>query len=82
MIVDDLENELAILDYINVVMMVLDDVFKGVCEFHLILNPDKLYLLFDEMISNGVVIETNKVEILSNYTDKLRDDDHKFFANK
>jgi hypothetical protein len=83
MILDDLENELAMLDFINVVMQVLDDIFKGVCELHLIMNPEKIYLIVDEMISAGSVIETSRVEITSNYTDKMKDDDNfKFFANK
>src|SRR5690348_6569516 len=29
MVLDDLENELAMLDFINVMMQVFDDVFKG-----------------------------------------------------
>jgi len=83
MILDDLENELAILDYLNVVMQVLDEIFKGVSELHLIVNPEKIYLLVDEMISAGTIIETNKLEIISNYNDKLRDDEnYKFFVNK
>ncbi len=81
MIIDDLENELAMLDFINVVMGVLDDVFKGVCELHLIMNPEKIYFLVDEMISAGSVIETSRSEITANYLDKMKDDDnYKFFS--
>ncbi len=81
MIIDELENELAMLDFINVVMGVLDDVFKGVCELHLIMNPEKVYFLVDEMISGGYVIETSRAEITANYLDKMKDDDnYKFFA--
>jgi hypothetical protein len=83
MILDDLENELAMLDFINVMMQVFDDVFKGVCELHLIMNPEKVYLVVDEMISGGSVIETSRLEISSNYMDKMRDEEnYKFFANK
>jgi AP-3 complex subunit sigma len=83
MILDDLENELAMLDFINVMMQVFDDIFKGVCELHLIMNPEKVYLALDEMISGGSVIETSRIEIFSNYMDKMRDEDnHKFFSNK
>jgi AP-3 complex subunit sigma len=82
MITDDLENELAILDFINVMMQIFDDVFKGICELHIIMNPEKIYLLMDEMISGGMVIETNRTEIVSNFNDKMKDDDnYKFFAN-
>jgi AP-3 complex subunit sigma len=83
MILDDLENELAMLDFINVMMQVFDDIFKGVCELHLIMNPEKVYLALDEMISGGSVIETSRIEIFSNYMDKMRDEDnYKFFSNK
>lgn len=83
MIIDDLENELAMLDFINVIMQVFDDCFKGVCELHLIMNPEKVYLIVDEMITGGHVIETSRVEITSNYMDKMRDEDsYKFFAVK
>lgn len=82
LITDDLENELATLDFINVLMTVLDEVFKGVSEHHLIMHPDRLYLLMDEIISGGMVIETSKKEIISNYFDKLKDDEnYKFFQN-
>jgi hypothetical protein len=83
MLLDEMENELAILDYINVMMQVFDEIFKGVCELHLILNPEKVYLLVDEMVSAGSVIETSKNEIVSNFNDKMKDDDnYKFFTNK
>ncbi len=58
MILDDLENKMAMLDFINAMMQMFDDVFKVVCELHLIMNPEKVYLVIDEMISAGSVIET------------------------
>ena len=75
------ENELAILDFINVIMKIFDEVFKNVCELHLIMNPDKLYLIIDEMISGGIVIETNKDEIISNYLSKCKILKFYFFIN-
>ena len=73
MILDDSENELAILDFISVMMQVFDEVFKGVCELHFIMNPEKIYYIVDEMISGGMVIETAKAEIIINYNDKIKD---------
>lgn len=73
MIIDDLENELGILDFINLIMKILDEVFKGVTEKHIIMNPEKVYLLIDELISGGIVIETDKNEIVSNYNEKMKD---------
>ena len=54
-------------------MSILDEVFKGISELHLIMNPEKLYLIIDEMISGGIVIETSKTEIISNYMEKMKD---------
>ncbi len=73
LVIDEAENELAMLDLISVMMGILDEVFKGISELHLIMNPEKLYLLVDEMISGGIVIETSKGEIISNYNDKMKD---------
>lgn len=70
-ICDELENELAILDFINVMMIVLDEVFKGVSESHIINNPEKIHYLVDEMITGGIVIETNKNEIITSYKETL-----------
>jgi len=72
-IIDEAENELAMLDFISVMMSILDEVFKGISELHLIMNPEKLYLIIDEMISGGIVIETSKTEIISNYMEKMKD---------
>lgn len=70
-ICDDLENELAILDFINVMMIVLDEVFKGISESHIINSPEKIHYLVDEMITGGIVIETNKNEIINSYRELL-----------
>jgi AP-3 complex subunit sigma len=72
-IIDDLENELGMLDFINLILTCLDMIFKGVTELDIINNPEKVYYLIDEMISGGVVIETDKNEILSNYNEKMKD---------
>jgi hypothetical protein len=83
LIIDECENELASLDFINVIMKVFDEIFKGVCEIHMIVNPDKLYFIIDEMICGGIVIETNKEDIIKNYNDKIKLDDnnYKYFSN-
>ena len=73
LILDESENELAIMDFINVIMNCFDEIFNGVCELHFIMNPEKIYFMVDEMISGGIVIETNKAEIIKNYNDKMKD---------
>ena len=60
----------------------MNEVFTGVCEMHVIMNPEKVYLLFDEAISAGMVIETDVSTIVKNYKDKLiEDDNYKYFKN-
>jgi AP-3 complex subunit sigma len=73
LIIDELENELGILDYINLIFTCFDIIFKGVSELDIMNNPEKAYYLLDEMISGGVVIETDKAEILSSYNEKMKD---------
>lgn len=73
MILDESENELAIMDFINVIMNCFDEVFKGVCELHFIMNPEKIYFIMDEMVSGGIVIETNQEEIIKNFNEKMKD---------
>ena len=80
-IIDDLENELAMLDFINVLMHAMNEVFMGICESHVIMNPDKLYLLFDEAICGGTVIETETNKIIKAYKDKnIENDNYKYFS--
>ena len=73
MIVDDCESELAIMDFIHVFMQVLDGIFSSICELDIIMNPEKIYLAIDEMISGGRVIETSTSEIIANYREKIKD---------
>ena len=73
MIVDDCESELAIMDFIHVFMQVLDGIFSSICELDIIMNPEKIYLAIDEMISGGIVIETSTSEIIANYREKIKD---------
>jgi AP-3 complex subunit sigma len=72
-IIDELENELGMLDFVNLIFSTLDIIFKGVSELDIMNFPEKVYYLLDEMISGGVVIETDKTEILNNYNEKMKD---------
>jgi AP-3 complex subunit sigma len=62
-IVDEGENELAILDIIQVLVEVMDKSFQSVCELDLIFYPEKIYSLLDELIMGGMVIDTSIAEI-------------------
>ncbi|KAL7673612.1 hypothetical protein ACOME3_008465 [Neoechinorhynchus agilis] len=62
--IDESENELAILDLIQAFVEVLDLCFHNVCELDLIFNPDKINYIVQEMITGGMVVETNVREIV------------------
>ena len=62
-IVDEGENELAILDVIQVLVEVLDKTFQSVCELDLIFYPEKIYSLLEEIVMGGMVTDTKISEI-------------------
>eukprot|EP01095_Lingulamoeba_sp_RSL-Kostka_P008027 TRINITY_DN2630_c0_g1_i1.p1 TRINITY_DN2630_c0_g1~~TRINITY_DN2630_c0_g1_i1.p1 ORF type:complete len:146 (+),score=12.34 TRINITY_DN2630_c0_g1_i1:77-514(+) len=62
--VDVDENELAIYEFIHAVVETFDGYFESVCELDIMFNLEKAHFILDEMISNGMIIETNKMTIL------------------
>ncbi|KAF0977126.1 hypothetical protein FDP41_003779 [Naegleria fowleri] len=62
--VDQNESELGILDLIQVFVETLDKCFENVCELDLIFHSDKVHYILDEIVIGGLVLETNKEEIL------------------
>ncbi|KAL9656445.1 hypothetical protein ABK040_005210 [Willaertia magna] len=62
--VDQNESELGILDLIQVFVETLDKCFENVCELDLIFHSDKVHYILDEIVIGGMVLETNKEEIL------------------
>eukprot|EP01064_Diplonema_japonicum_P018429 TRINITY_DN2710_c2_g1_i1.p1 TRINITY_DN2710_c2_g1~~TRINITY_DN2710_c2_g1_i1.p1 ORF type:complete len:153 (+),score=20.70 TRINITY_DN2710_c2_g1_i1:97-555(+) len=63
-VIDDCESELAILDLIQIFVETLDRCFEDVCELDLIFHSDRAHFILDEIIMGGMVLETNKDEIL------------------
>eukprot|EP00754_Rhynchopus_humris_P046817 Rhum_TRINITY_DN6342_c0_g1::Rhum_TRINITY_DN6342_c0_g1_i1::g.19633::m.19633/K12399/AP3S; AP-3 complex subunit sigma len=63
-VVDDSESELAILDLVQVFVETLDRCFEDVCELDLIFHSDRVHYILDEIIMGGMVLETNKEEVL------------------
>ncbi|EGD75436.1 clathrin adaptor complex small chain family protein [Salpingoeca rosetta] len=62
---DNDENELAILEFIHMVVETMDQYFEGVCELDIMFNIDKAHFILDEMIANGEIVETNKTRIIA-----------------
>mmetsp|Transcript_7051 Transcript_7051/g.10373 ORF Transcript_7051/g.10373 Transcript_7051/m.10373 type:complete len:163 (+) Transcript_7051:78-566(+) len=69
-VVDSIESELGILDLIQVFVETLDKCFENVCELDLIFHSDKVHYILDEIIMGGMVVETNKDEIIRAISDQ------------
>ncbi|KAI9106218.1 AP complex, mu/sigma subunit [Phlyctochytrium arcticum] len=64
-VVDSSESELGILDLIQVFVESLDKIFTNVCELDLIFRPDEISQMLSEVISGGLVLETNIHDIVT-----------------
>ncbi|ORX80813.1 Ap3s1 protein [Basidiobolus meristosporus CBS 931.73] len=62
-VVDSSESELGILDLIQVFVESLDRCFENVCELDLIFHFDEVQYILSQVISGGMVVETNVNEI-------------------
>ncbi len=58
------ENELGMLEFIHSLVETLDKYFESVCELDIMFNLEKAHFILDEMVMNGVIVETNKGNIL------------------
>jgi AP-3 complex subunit sigma len=65
MISTSTESPLALIDLIQVFVEALDRMFQNVCELDLIFGYETLHATLSEMISGGVVIETNLEKIVA-----------------
>ena len=54
------QNELGILEFIHAFVETLDRYFENVCELDIMFNIEKAHFILDEMVMNGVIVETNK----------------------
>ena len=59
------ENELITLELIHHYVECLDKYFGNVCELDIIFNFHKVYLLLDELVLGGEIMETSKDKILA-----------------
>ncbi|KAK9102265.1 hypothetical protein Sjap_019519 [Stephania japonica] len=62
--VDNEENELAILEFIHLLVETLDRYFGNVCELDIMIHLEKVHFIVEEMVVNGCIVETNKSNIL------------------
>jgi AP-2 complex subunit sigma-1 len=62
--VDPSDNELVYLEFIHLLVEVLDMFFKDVCELDLVFNFHKVYMIIDELILGGEIQEMSRPVIL------------------
>jgi AP-4 complex subunit sigma-1 len=62
--VDAHENELAVFELLHHFLVTLDKMFDSVCELDIMLHLDIAHYVVDEMILNGLIIETNRASII------------------
>mmetsp|Transcript_2516 Transcript_2516/g.6026 ORF Transcript_2516/g.6026 Transcript_2516/m.6026 type:complete len:146 (-) Transcript_2516:41-478(-) len=63
--VDVNDNELACLEAIHLFVEILDQYFGNVCELDLVFNFHKVFVILDEYMLSGEVMETSKPAILA-----------------
>merc|ERR1712122_264043 len=56
-------NELALLEFIHVLVETLDKYFENVCELDIMFNLEKAHFILDEMLQCGHIVETSKFNI-------------------
>lgn len=64
-IVDSNESELGILDLIQIFVEALDRLFTNVCELDFVFRVEEISYLLAEIVSGGLVLETNIIEIMA-----------------
>merc|ERR1711916_367423 len=62
--VDNEENELAVLEFIHCLVETLDKYFENVAELDIMFNAEKAHFILEEMMANGAVVETNRMNVL------------------
>lgn len=61
---DNQENELAVLEFIHALVETLDKYFENVCELDIMFNMEKAHFILDEMVMNGNIVDTNRLNVL------------------
>jgi len=61
---DTNSNELGYLELIHTLVETLDKYFESFCELDIMFNIEKAHFILDEMVQNGVIVDTNKYNAL------------------
>ena len=69
---DSFENELGVFELIHHYLVTLDSLFDSVCELDIMLRDDVAHFVLDEMVINGIIVETNRATICDMVSGYLR----------
>ncbi|MBA0690339.1 hypothetical protein Goari_008021 [Gossypium aridum] len=58
-------NELAILEFIHLLVETMDRHFGNVCELDIMFHLEKAHFMLEETVMNGCIVETSKANILT-----------------
>ena len=61
---DNPENELGLLEFIHNLVETMDKWAGSICELDIMYQLEQVHFLLDEMVMNGYIIETNKMNVL------------------
>ena len=57
---------LMVHELIHLLVQIMDSFFQSVCEMDILNNIHFVYMIVDEVVSNGIIISTNKEQIINN----------------
>jgi len=58
------ENELGLLEFIHNLVETMDKWAGSICELDIMYQLEQVHFLLDEMVMNGYIVETNKMNVL------------------
>ena len=71
---------MSVAEFGKLLVETLDKYFESVCELDIMFNLEKAHFILDEMVVDGCVVETNKVNILKPIALMEKASEEKLFA--
>ena len=67
------DNELAAYEFIHHYLIIMDKIFQNICELDIMMNLDTAHYVLDEMVLNGLIVETNKTSVVDAVSQFVRE---------
>merc|ERR1711971_539549 len=61
---DNPGNELGLLEFIHTLVETMDKWAGSICELDIMYHLEQVHFLLDEMVMNGFIVDTNKMNVL------------------